>query len=358
MKTKGSPDREDAVSSAVRKVIRKIGLDGEEPQDRTPPLCKVFTSAVQPRDANEAIRILSNILPLSDGLSHLRRVRRLPCARTSNSKGFRLEVVLAREEAWLLRSDEVKKRLTDFKFEPKMCSVPAAPALSKEELNQWGKLWPLNYKPGKEQLQSLRASELRSMYKHAKYIYKTSRCVQAHSPSVVAVFVHPGSDTVVAEACDSSERRGLQSSSYTNKVNTCIAHAVMRCISSFSIPHAENADLRRKYERDSISKSTGSLIDKAPLPPLPLDQYLCTGLDCYVTREPCIMCAMALTHSRIRRVIFLAPNEDEAGGVTDAKIHCEPALNHRFDAFFLPVNNIDIDPLVQEANDQKDIGEG
>lgn len=33
-------------------------------------------------------------------------------------------------------------------------------------------------------------------------------------------------------------------------------------------------------------------------------QYLCTGLDLYVTQEPTIYEAMALLHSRIRRVIF------------------------------------------------------
>ena len=33
----------------------------------------------------------------------------------------------------------------------------------------------------------------------------------------------------------------------------------------------------------------------SPAPPTPAP-YLCTGYECYVLREPCTMCAMALVH--------------------------------------------------------------
>jgi tRNA(adenine34) deaminase len=53
-----------------------------------------------------------------------------------------------------------------------------------------------------------------------------------------------------------------------------------------------------------------------------------TDCDLYVTKEPCIMCAGALVHVRIRRVIFgcADPKSGGAGGLVNLLQH--PALNH------------------------------
>jgi len=50
--------------------------------------------------------------------------------------------------------------------------------------------------------------------------------------------------------------------------------------------------------------------------------------DLYVTKEPCVMCAGAIVHVRIRRLIFgcADPKSGAAGGMTNLLQH--PALNH------------------------------
>jgi len=54
-----------------------------------------------------------------------------------------------------------------------------------------------------------------------------------------------------------------------------------------------------------------------------------TDCDLYVTKEPCAMCAGALVHTRIRRVIFgcADPFAGAAGSMTN--LLQIPALNHR-----------------------------
>jgi len=60
-----------------------------------------------------------------------------------------------------------------------------------------------------------------------------------------------------------------------------------------------------------------------------VDDWRLTDCDLYVTKEPCPMCAGALVHARIRRVIFGCP--DERGGAAGGLINLlqMPTLNHR-----------------------------
>jgi tRNA(adenine34) deaminase len=64
-----------------------------------------------------------------------------------------------------------------------------------------------------------------------------------------------------------------------------------------------------------------------------LRNYRLDGTELYVTLEPCLMCAAAIVHARVRRVVFGAfdPKAGAAGSFIDA--FALKGLNHRVDAF-------------------------
>jgi tRNA(adenine34) deaminase len=64
-----------------------------------------------------------------------------------------------------------------------------------------------------------------------------------------------------------------------------------------------------------------------------LRSYRLTDTTLYVTLEPCVMCASAIVHARVRRVVF-GTWDPRAGGVGSlVDVLALPGLNHRVDAF-------------------------
>ena len=62
---------------------------------------------------------------------------------------------------------------------------------------------------------------------------------------------------------------------------------------------------------------------------LAADNYRLPGATLYVSIEPCAMCAGAIVHSRIERVVFAA-EEPKAGAVcSHLQLFDQPQLNHR-----------------------------
>jgi tRNA(adenine34) deaminase len=64
-----------------------------------------------------------------------------------------------------------------------------------------------------------------------------------------------------------------------------------------------------------------------------LGSYRLGGTTLYVTLEPCVMCASAIVHARVARVVFGAwdPKAGAAGSTTN--VFTMPHQNHRVDVF-------------------------
>ena len=62
-----------------------------------------------------------------------------------------------------------------------------------------------------------------------------------------------------------------------------------------------------------------------------LGTYRLTGTTLYVTLEPCAMCASAMVHARVQRLVYAAtdPRAGAAGSVFNIVQH--PSLNHRIE---------------------------
>ena len=65
-----------------------------------------------------------------------------------------------------------------------------------------------------------------------------------------------------------------------------------------------------------------------------LSSYLATEYTVFCLSEPCVMCAMALLHSRVKSVVFVADKPSRFGGLGSlVSVHTERKLNHKFRVF-------------------------
>ena len=101
-----------------------------------------------------------------------------------------------------------------------------------------------------------------------------------------------------------------------------MAHAVMRAIGMVA---KKRLALANELQAPAMDGEQPNLFNDEPLTPLERDVYsrailalggyLCLDLELYLTHEPCLMCSMAILHSRFGRVVF-GQRMPRTGGLT------------------------------------------
>ncbi|XP_061547979.1 probable inactive tRNA-specific adenosine deaminase-like protein 3 [Phycodurus eques] len=263
------------------------------------------------RAASRLVRELNSLYPLT-GLQHVKRVR---ATKAEEGLPHFLEILLCLVSE-VPDSDLFSVRC-DGLGDPFVVKVPARPPLTRPQFELASKHWPTSFHEDKQVTDALRGESFSPGQKAQMHTYMSAALAAAQEgkalgmEAVGAAVVDPVSEKIVAVGHDCRGQHPLH-------------HAVMVCIDL--VARGQGGGCYRLDLYPACRSILTPVSDSAQQP------YICTGYDLYVTREPCVMCAMALVHSRIGRVFYGAAFADGALG-SKYKIHTQKDLNHRFEVY-------------------------
>lgn len=299
----GSPTKNIPCSPSPRPVISSEYL-------RDVVTVPVYVGKINDRkQASRLVKWLSQVLPLKDQ-QHLKRVR-------STAEGMQV-ILRPRNEG---DGDRVKtigevlgtnsvahtEGLSDEVVE---VHVPQHAPLTRSQFESSNCLWPTQFHEDKLIARLLNdtfftAEERSDM---SRYMRLAIEAAQTSQTGVGVVVVNPDSSSTLVVA--------------TGDKTHPLKHAVMVAVDMVARHQGGGAwPLSPENDLRNVSLEDLQVDKKTP--------YLCTGYDFYITHEPCTMCAMALVHSRVRRVFYGCPTPCGALG-SCRKLHIQPGLNHHF----------------------------
>jgi tRNA-specific adenosine deaminase 3 len=196
-------------------------------------------------------------------------------------------------------------------------SVPLQPPNSEDQARVWSQqFWPAVYKRSNplgpqpaflERAQGEIASQA-SYFMSLAWAMALEGKANRLGEAIGAVIVGEGRPiAVVADGRYAMRNTFTGDDSASQTADNILAHSALRGIALI-------AQKRLSQSQRPMPPTEYTSFKDYPITPveckfyqastLPENGYLCVDLDIYVTHEPCIMCSMALLHSRFRRVIF------------------------------------------------------
>ncbi|KAJ1726998.1 tRNA-specific adenosine deaminase subunit tad3 [Coemansia biformis] len=288
----------------------------------------VYTARITAQQTSRILQFASKSFPKLDGIEHVKRVR-----REAHESGDTLLVILC--QCKMLDRDQLSARIRDTEWaalDIAVSKVPATPPYTKDQFDRWKAVWPVAYRPLVKLKQALFSAD------EKEYVHQCLRlaeelckqCDMAGGRSVAAVIGNPQARRVVAQAIDATTVSGNP-----------LRHAVMCCIAQVAdYEVAREARMTQsqtpKLDATGPESNAAAPLKRAhsPCGAAEIDDrsgYLCEGMDVFSSREPCVMCTMALVHSRIGRLFFLDSNS--GGGISQYSMHSHRQLNHHFACF-------------------------
>ncbi|KAN0006734.1 hypothetical protein ACTFIU_004925 [Dictyostelium citrinum] len=237
-------------------------------------------------------------------------------------------------------------------------NVPKYPPLLYEIWEDWNyNIWPCVFRAhifSTPLISNVKDETLLEMRKYMLLAIEQAEIGKKRGhKGIGAVLIDPDTNKIVATSYDQTNRISLDETpeiSETQYLSPIISHCIMTIMNKLSTEQVADIKKRMK-EQNKIEKEIKKDQEKQIeneiqnenencndeeecniLSFVNLGQYLATNFHLYITKEPCVMCSMALVHSRVKRVVYGSSSRDGGLG-TYLKIHTEKSLNHRFEVY-------------------------
>ncbi|KAJ2899532.1 tRNA-specific adenosine deaminase subunit tad3 [Coemansia aciculifera] len=283
--------------------IERVPVDEERQKLVTE---QVFTLTTNARQTAQVLKFIGQHLPKLSGIEHVKRVKKHPAAA-----GQDMLMLVACQCSQTSRSElEAKLRGTEWEaLEINVHDVPTTAPYTAEQYDLWKTVWPVSYRPPVHLRQVLSPDD-------RSYIEGILRDHVVKTESNVVVMCNRQKQDVLAKA--------------VTDVGHPLKHATMCCIAKVAAIYKEQRQVSEQEQLSCPAKRPHS--PDSDEPEETVAGYLCEGLDVFASREPCVMCTMALVHSRIGRLFFIEASPS-SGGISRYSMHSLKSLNHHFTAF-------------------------
>ncbi|XP_008487781.1 probable inactive tRNA-specific adenosine deaminase-like protein 3 [Diaphorina citri] len=198
-------------------------------------------------------------------------------------------------------------------LDPYLSLVPAKPPQTKAQFALCNSVWPCNFHPDKtlEKILSGENFTPESLSTIEAWMKKTLELCQYSG--VCCSIVSPETNKLIAFGkCETSSHP--------------MKHAAMVAIDNVAKTQSGGAWLERGDDWRKSDNRNDQLKTEKGL-------YLCTGYDVYLTMEPCLMCAMALVHSRAKTIFYGCSNDIDGALGSKLKLHNVSNLNHHYQVY-------------------------
>ncbi|CAH2351334.1 tRNA-specific adenosine deaminase subunit Tad3p [[Candida] railenensis] len=308
-------DLEDGVLYGLLKQVKHKSLL----QESQPELTTVWCCNIEPKQTKSLLVFIRSFLIPFDNLplSHVKRFNKKELT-TPEGTSTVLQAILCSKE-YLDTKEELQNLFHEHTYDNNSdlseisiyeTQIPVRPPPTKELAVEWSqKYWPLSWKgnPNHQYLKSVKFNIQREKSMIGQLL-KTSKENGGLPVTIIARESESTSDDheILAIGTDNRKQHPLQ-------------HSTMQAI-------AKVADSELKRRNNLAENENSNYIQQGKEE----NNYLCHNLLVYSTHEPCVMCAMALVHSRIGRIIYMK-NMQNGSLESNYQLGDMDGLNWKFD---------------------------